>query len=165
MSPVDPVDPISVSESSVNSNMGKVSTNDPEEENNKSSPADNEISRTEYLCENPIEDKNKDNSASEPCLQGAKEGLYYQCDSEDESQQADGGGLVAAPATAKECLLPSIKQRLARLQLPADLTFTAGLAAQVAARSLTFTTMQEQTFGDEEEEQVREDNEDEIEAN
>ncbi|XP_040836597.1 vezatin isoform X1 [Ochotona curzoniae] len=165
LSPVDPVEPISISESSMNSNMGKVSTNDPEEENNKSSPADNEISRTEYLCENPIEDKNKDNSASEPCLQGAKEGLYYQCDSEDESQQADGGGLVAAPATAKECLLPSIKQRLAQLQLPADLTFTAGLAAQVAARSLTFTTMQEQTFGDEEEEQVREDNEDEIEAN
>ncbi|XP_036348298.2 vezatin isoform X2 [Ochotona princeps] len=165
LSPVDPVEPISISESSMNSNMGKVSTNNPEEENNKSSPADNEISRTEYLCENPTEGNNKNNSASEPCLQGAKEGLYYQCDSEDESQQADGGGLVAAPATAKECLLPSIKQRLARLQLPEDLTFTAGLAAEVAARSLSFTNMQEQTFGDEEEQQVGEDDEDEIEAN
>ena len=58
---------------------------------------------------------------------------------------------------------PSIKQRLAQLQLSPGFTFTAGLAAEVAARSLSFTTMQEQTFGDEEEEHIIQENENEVE--
>ncbi|ELW61507.1 Vezatin [Tupaia chinensis] len=158
LSSVDPVEPLSNSEPSMNSDMGKVGKNDIEEENSKPSTTDNEISRTEYLCENPLEDNNKDNSANEAFPQGAQEAMCYQCESEDESQQTDGGGLATTPPTPRD----SIKQRLARLQLSPEFTFTAGLAAEVAARSLSFTTMQEQTFGDEEEEQIEENN-DEVE--
>ncbi|XP_023083935.1 vezatin isoform X1 [Piliocolobus tephrosceles] len=162
LSPVDPVEPISNSEPSVNSDMGKVSKNDTEEESSKSTTSDNEISRTEYLCENSLKGKNKDNSSNEVFPQGAEERMCYQCESEDEPQ-ADGSGLTTAPPTPRDSLQPSIKQRLARLQLSPDFTFTAGLAAEVAARSLSFTTMQEQTFGDEEEEQIIEENKNEIE--
>lgn len=154
LSPVDPVEPISNSEPSMDSDLGKVGKNDTEEENSKPSATDNEISsRTEYLCENPLDDKNKDNSANEVHPQGAEERVCYQCDSEDDSRQADVDGLAAAHPTSRDSSQPSIKQMLARLQLSPDFTFTAGLAAEVAARSLSFTTMQEQTFGDEEEEE------------
>ncbi|XP_034500178.1 vezatin isoform X9 [Ailuropoda melanoleuca] len=164
LSPVDPVEPISNSEPSVDSDMGTVGKNDTEEENSKPSTADNEISsRTEYLSENPLDDKNKDNSTNEVFFQGAEERVCYQCESEEESQQADVGSLSTAHATSRDLLQPSIKQRLARLQLSPDFTFTAGLAAEVAARSLSFTTMQEQTFGDEEEEQIIQENKNEVE--
>lgn len=164
LSPVDPVEPISNSEPSVDSDMGKVGKNDTEEENNKTSAADNEISsRTEYLCEYPLDGKSKDNSANEVFFQGAEERAHYQCKSEDESSQADVDGLAPAHPTPRVSSQPSIKQRLAQLQLSPDFTFTAGLAAEVAARSLSFTTMQEQTFGDEEEEQIIQENENEVE--
>ncbi|XP_049740044.1 vezatin isoform X3 [Elephas maximus indicus] len=151
LSPVDPVEPISNSESSMNSDMGKVGKNDTEEENSKPSTTASEISRTEYLCENPLESKNKDNSVNESFLQGAEERVCYQYKSEDESQQAEVGDIAIAQPTPKDPVHPSIKQRLARLS--PDFTFTSGLAAEVAARSLSFTNMQEQTFGDEEEEE------------
>lgn len=164
LSPVDPVEPISNSEPSVDSDMGKVGKNDTEEENNKTSTADNEISsRTEYLCEYPLDGKSKDNSANEVFFQGAEERAHYQCKSEDESPKADVDGLAPAHPTPRVSSQPSIKQRLAQLQLSPDFTFTAGLAAEVAARSLSFTTMQEQTFGDEEEEQIIQENENEVE--
>ncbi|XP_043418102.1 vezatin isoform X7 [Prionailurus bengalensis] len=163
LSPVDPVEPISNSEPSVDSDMGTVGKNNTEEENSKPSTADNEISsRTEYLCENPLDGKNKDNSANEVFLQGAEERVCSQCESEEESRQADVGSLSTAHPAPGDLLQPSIKQRLARLQLSPDFTFTAGLAAEVAARSLSFTTMQEQTFGDEEEEQIVQENENEV---
>ena len=79
-----------------------------------------------------------------------------------ESPQAAAAG-ATAPPTPRDTLQLSIKQRLARLQLPPEFTFSAGLAAEVAARSLSFTTMQEQTFGDEEEEQLVEGGENEVE--
>ncbi|KAB0350218.1 hypothetical protein FD754_015075, partial [Muntiacus muntjak] len=164
LSPVDPVEPISNSEPSVDSDMGKVGKNDTEEENNKTSTADNEISsRTEYLCEYPLDGKNKDNSANEVFFQGAEERAHYQCEREDESPQADVDGLAPAHPAPRVSSQPAIKQRLAQLQLSPDFTFTAGLAAEVAARSLSFTTMQEQTFGDEEEEQIIQENENEVE--
>ncbi|XP_010597701.1 vezatin isoform X5 [Loxodonta africana] len=152
LSPVDPVEPISNSESSMNSDMGKVGKNDTEEENSKPSTTASEISRTEYLCENPLESKkNKDNSVNESFLQGAEERVCYQYKSEDESQQAEVGDIAITQPTPKDPVHPSVKQRLARLS--PDFTFTSGLAAEVAARSLSFTNMQEQTFGDEEEEE------------
>ncbi|XP_070363192.1 vezatin isoform X12 [Equus asinus] len=164
LSPVDPVEPISNSEPSVDSDMGEVGKNDTEEENSKLSTTDNEISsRTEYLCENPLDGNNKDSSANEVFFQRAEERVCYQCDSEDESQQADVGGLATARPTPRDSSQPSIRQRLAQLHLSPDFTFTAGLAAEVAARSLSFTTMQEQTFGDEEEEQIIQENKNEVE--
>ncbi|XP_075065516.1 vezatin isoform X2 [Mixophyes fleayi] len=57
---------------------------------------------------------------------------------------------VEPPCAAPRTVLPaSIKERLARIHQSSDLHFASGLAAQVAARSLTFTFLQEQTFGDE----------------
>ncbi|KAK2496070.1 hypothetical protein MC885_010740, partial [Smutsia gigantea] len=166
LSPVDPVEPISNSEPSVDSDMGKAGKNDTEEENSKPSTTDSELSsRTEYLCENPLDGKNKDNPASEVFCQGVDERVCYQCESEDESQQTDIGSLTTTHSTPMDSLQPSIKQRLARLQLSPDFTFTAGLAAEVAARSLSFTTIQEQTFGDEEEEQIIHENKNEVEEN
>lgn len=166
LSPVDPVEPISNSEPSVDSDMGEVGKNDTEEENSKPSTTDSELSsRTEYLCENPLDGKNKDNLTSEVFCQGIDERVCYQCESEDESQQTDTGSLATAYSTARDSLQPSIKQRLARLQLSPDFTFTAGIAAEVAARSLSFTTIQEQTFGDEEEEQIIHENKIEVEEN
>ncbi|XP_073069747.1 vezatin isoform X3 [Manis javanica] len=162
----DPVEPISNSEPSVDSDMGEVGKNDTEEENSKPSTTDSELSsRTEYLCENPLDGKNKDNPTSEVFCQGIDERVCYQCESEDESQQTDTGSLATAYSTARDSLQPSIKQRLARLQLSPDFTFTAGIAAEVAARSLSFTTIQEQTFGDEEEEQIIHENKIEVEEN
>ncbi|KAM4675247.1 vezatin isoform 2-T2 [Discoglossus pictus] len=56
---------------------------------------------------------------------------------------------VERPVPAPRTVLPqSIKDRLARIHQSSDLNFASGLAAQVAARSLTFTFLQEQTFGD-----------------
>uniref|UniRef100_A0A250Y507 Vezatin n=1 Tax=Castor canadensis TaxID=51338 RepID=A0A250Y507_CASCN len=162
LSPVDPVEPISNSEPSSNSDMGKVSKNN-EEENSKPTTTDNEISRTEYLCEDSLEGESKDNSANDFFLRGSKERMYYQCESEDEAQQATSIGLATATSAPRDSLQPSIKQRLARLRLSPEFTFTAGLAAEVAARSLSFTTIQEQTFGDEEEEQIIEEDENDVE--
>ncbi|KAM5288862.1 LOW QUALITY PROTEIN: vezatin [Ctenodactylus gundi] len=163
LSPVDSVEPLSNAKPSVNSDIGKVGNNDAEEENSKPSITDNEISRTEYLCENLVEGKSKDSSAIEVFSQGAEERICYQCESEGESEQAEGGGPATAAPTTGDSLQPSIEQRLARLQLSPEFTFTAGLAAEVAARSLSFATMREQTFGDEEEEQTTEKSENEVE--
>ncbi|KAM5336267.1 vezatin isoform 2-T2 [Glossophaga mutica] len=164
LSPVDPVEPISNSEPSMDSDMGEVGKNDNEEGNSKSSITDNEIcSRTEYLCENSLDSKNKGNSTNEGFLQGAEERACYQWESEDDSQQAGVGDLTPSHPAPRDSFQPSIKQRLAWLQLSPDFTFTAGLAAEVAARSLSFTTMQEQTFGDEEEEHLPQENKNEVE--
>ncbi|XP_054430667.1 vezatin isoform X7 [Pteronotus mesoamericanus] len=164
LSPVDPVEPISNSEPSMDSDVGEVGKNDNEEGNSKPSITDKEIcSRTEHLCENPLDGKNKDNSTNEGSLQGAEERMCYQCESEDDSEQAHAGDLTDAHPVPRDSFQPSIKQRLARLQLSPDFSFTAGLAAEVAARSLSFTTMQEQTFGDEEEEQLIQESKNEVE--
>ncbi|XP_021569146.1 vezatin isoform X2 [Carlito syrichta] len=152
LSPVDPMGPVSNSESSVNSDMGKVGKNDTEEENSRPSTADCEISRTEYLCGSPLEGRNRDSSAHEVFLQGAEERTCCQCESAGEPQPAAGGGPGPAPPAPGDSPQPSPQQRLARLQLSSDFTFTASLAAEVAARSLSFSSMQEQTFGDGEEE-------------
>lgn len=64
--------------------------------------------------------------------------------------QASADEKVEPPCPAPRTVLPaSIKERLARIHQASDLHFASGLAAQAAARSLTFTFLQEQTFGDE----------------
>lgn len=164
LSSVDPVEPISNSEPSVDSDLGKVGKNDTEEENSKLSTADSEISsRTECVCETPVEGQRRDHSASQVFLQDTEERACHPCESEEQSQQAEEGGLATPHPAPRDSIQPSIKQRLARLQLSPDFTFTAGLAAEVAARSLSFAAMQEQTFGDEEEDQVVQENETEVE--
>ncbi|XP_055483740.1 vezatin isoform X2 [Psammomys obesus] len=162
LSPVDPVESVSNSETLMNSDTEKVGSNDTEEENSQTAPRDNEGNRTEYVCDSPPEGEHKDTSANEVFLQGAEERMCYQCESEAEAPQAAAAGPPALPSPRDSSQL-SIKQRLARLQLSPEFTFSAGLAAEVAARSLSFTNMQEQTFGDDEEEQIVEGSENEVE--
>ncbi|KAM8974132.1 vezatin [Pelodytes ibericus] len=67
-----------------------------------------------------------------------------------ETEPAGSEEKIVPPCPAPRTVLPaSIKERLARIHQSSDLHFASGLAAQVAARSLTFTFLQEQTFGDE----------------
>lgn len=164
LSPVDPMGSVSNSETPMNSDTGAVGRHGPEEETSEPSTSDPERGRTEFVCESPPpEGGNKDPSETEAFLRGAEERMFYQCESEAESPQAAAAG-AAAPPTPRDSLQLSIKQRLARLQLAPEFTFSAGLAAEVAARSLSFTSMREQTFGDEEEEEpVAEGSENEVE--
>ncbi|XP_041524819.1 vezatin isoform X1 [Microtus oregoni] len=165
LSPVDPVESVSNSETPMHSETGKVNRNGTEEEGSEPSPRDPEGNRTEFVCDSPPEEENKDTCGNEAFLRGAEERMFYQCESEAESPQAAAAAAAAgaaAPPTPRDSLQLSIKQRLARLQLSPEFTFTAGLAAEVAARSLSFTTMQEQTFGDEEEEPTVEGSENEV---
>ncbi|XP_073429313.1 vezatin isoform X2 [Dendrobates tinctorius] len=68
----------------------------------------------------------------------------------EEPGQASVNEKVEPPCPAPRTVLPaSIQERLARIHQASDLHFASGLAAQAAARSLTFTFLQEQTFGDE----------------
>ncbi|XP_069620816.1 vezatin isoform X2 [Ranitomeya imitator] len=68
----------------------------------------------------------------------------------EEPGQASVNAKVEPPCPAPRTVLPaSIQERLARIHQASDLHFASGLAAQAAARSLTFTFLQEQTFGDE----------------
>lgn len=156
LSPVDPVESVSNSETHVNSDTEKVTSNATEEETSKACASDQEDSRTEYVCDGPPEGQCTDTSADEGLLlRGAEETACSEQEREARSPQAAAAG-ATAPLPPGDSLQLSIKQRLARLQLSPEFTFSAGLAAEVAARSLSFTTMQEQTFGDEEEEQLGE---------
>ncbi|KAG8453050.1 hypothetical protein GDO86_004747 [Hymenochirus boettgeri] len=62
------------------------------------------------------------------------------------NREAETQNVSSSPRTV---LPQAIKDRLARIHQSSDLGFASGLAAQAAARSLTFTFLQEQTFGDE----------------
>nr|XP_048274140.1 vezatin isoform X2 [Myodes glareolus] len=164
LSPVDPVESVSNSETPMHSETGKINRNGTEEEGSEPSPRDPEENRTEFVCDSPPEDENKDTCGNEAFFREAEGRMFYQCVSEAESPQTAAAAAAGAdaPPTPRDSLQLSIKQRLARLQLSPEFTFTAGLAAEVAARSLSFTTMQEQTFGDEEEEPTVEGSENEV---
>ncbi|KAL6074957.1 hypothetical protein STEG23_031647 [Scotinomys teguina] len=173
LSPVDPVESVNNSETPMNSDTGTVARNGTEEDTSEPSTRGPEMSRTESVCESPPEGDHKDTCENEAFLRGAEERMLYQCEGEAESPQAadadaDAGataadaGVMASP-TPRDSRQLSIKQRLARLHLSPEFTFSAGLAAEVAARSLSFASMQEQTFGDEEEDPVAEGSENEVE--
>lgn len=119
----------------------------------KTQATDSEKDRVEYLSDES--GKNKNDIAANGGSPEVEKRTCYQCNGEGE-EESDSAGVDRADVSQppeRDALQNSIKQRLAELHISADLNFTSGLAAQVAARSLTFTTMQEQTFGDEEEEE------------
>ncbi|XP_028603399.2 vezatin isoform X1 [Podarcis muralis] len=122
----------------------------------KTQATDSEKDRVEYLSDES--GKNKNDIAANGGSPEVEKRTCYQCNGEGE-EESDSAGVDRADVLQppeRDALQSSIKQRLAELHISADLNFTSGLAAQVAARSLTFTTMQEQTFGDEEEEEEEE---------
>ncbi|XP_077195195.1 vezatin isoform X3 [Paroedura picta] len=123
--------------------------------NPKSHVTDAEEGRTEYLSDGPgVSKEGITANGDSPVFEKR---TCYQCNGEGEESEpsgVDGANVLQPPET--EILKSSMKQRLAQLHISTNFNFTSGLAAQVAARSLTFTTMQEQTFGDEEEEEIQE---------
>uniref|UniRef100_A0A2D4IMT6 Vezatin n=1 Tax=Micrurus lemniscatus lemniscatus TaxID=129467 RepID=A0A2D4IMT6_MICLE len=74
----------------------------------------------------------------------------FQCNGEDEESKESAVDRVNM-IESSENKQSSIKQRLAELHISTDFNFTSGLAAQVAAKSLTFRTLKEQMFGEDEE--------------
>ncbi|CAM5084432.1 unnamed protein product [Natator depressus] len=174
LSPVEAVEPIPNLESPLNAEAGKQDcsqTSDDSEERDSSPKAHvtvSEKSSTEYLYEDPTKDENKDIAADAGGSPMAVKTTCYQCEGEGDEVETTGvDGMEVLQPPLRDALQSSIKQRLAQLHISTDFNFTSGLAAQVAARSLTFTTMQEQTFGDDDDEQKdkTEENENHVEEN
>ncbi|XP_067998960.1 vezatin isoform X2 [Melanerpes formicivorus] len=116
-------------------------------------------SRTENCSEDPEVEENKGSAAEEGVSERAEEGKCGQQQGEDLKASSWDGAEAAEPPW-KDAVHSRLKHRLAQLHTATELAFTSGLAAQAAARSLTFTAMQEETFGDEEEEECEEHGED-----
>ncbi|KAI6079299.1 Vezatin isoform X4 [Aix galericulata] len=164
LSPVESLKLLSNLESHMNSDTEKQNCSqscDKSEEidsNPKVNAADK--SRTEYLYEDPEMEKNKDSTTEDGISAGAEERMYYQYEGEVEDlKPSDTDVIEVSQPPSKDALHSKIKHRLAQLHISTDFNFTSGLAAQVAARSFTFTTMQEQTFGDDDEEEEEEEEE------
>ncbi|NWU41263.1 VEZA protein, partial [Hylia prasina] len=161
LSPVDPLKLLNNVELHMNSDTEKqdCSQSCDKSEEKDSDPEVNaaDKSRTEYLYEDPEMEKNKDTTADKDISTGAEERMYYQCEGDaEELKPRSVDGVEASQPPSKDALHSKIKDRLAQLHISTDFNFTSGLAAQVAARSFTFTTMQEETFGDDGEEEEEE---------
>ncbi|PKU47265.1 hypothetical protein llap_2441 [Limosa lapponica baueri] len=158
LSPVEPLKLLNNLESHMNSDTEKqdCSQSCDKSEEKDSNPKVNaaDKSRTEYLYEDPEVEKNKDSTTEEGSSTRAEERVCYQHEGEvEELKPSNMDGVEVSQSPSKDVLHSKIKHRLAQLHISTDLNFTSGLAAQVAARSFSFTTMQEETFGDEEEEE------------
>ncbi|NXQ27983.1 VEZA protein, partial [Alaudala cheleensis] len=161
LSPVEPLKLLNNVESHMNSDTEKQDCN---QSCDKSEEKDSNLevnaadkSRTEYLYEDPEMEKNKDTTADKDVSMGAEERMYYQCEGDaEELKPSSVDGIEASQPPSKDALHSKIRDRLAQLHISTDFNFTSGLAAQVAARSFTFTTMQEETFGDDGEEEEEE---------
>ncbi|NXM59695.1 VEZA protein, partial [Illadopsis cleaveri] len=161
LSPVEPLKLLNNVESHMNSDTEKqdCSQSCDKSEEKDSSPEVNaaDKSRTEYLYEDPELEKKKNSTADKDVSRGAEERMYYQCEGDaEELKPSSVDGIEASQSPSKDALHSKIKDRLAQLHISTDFNFTSGLAAQVAARSFTFTTMQEETFGDDGEEEEEE---------
>ncbi|NXO40430.1 VEZA protein, partial [Locustella ochotensis] len=161
LSPVEPLKLLNNVESHMNSDTEKqdCSQSCDKSEEKDSNPEVNaaDKSRTEYLYQDPEMEKNKDSTADKDVSTGAEERMYYQCEGDaEEPEPSSVDGVEASQPPSKDTLHSKIKDRLAQLHISTDFNFTSGLAAQAAARSFTFTTMQEETFGDDGEEEEEE---------
>ncbi|XP_039917097.1 vezatin isoform X2 [Hirundo rustica] len=166
LSPVEPLKLLNNVESHMNSDTEKqnCSQSCDKSEEKDSNPEVNaaDKSRTEYLYEDPEMEKNKDSTADT----GAEERMYYHCEGDaEEVKPSSVDGVEASQPPSKDALHSKIKDRLAQLHISTDFNFTSGLAAQVAARSFTFTTMQEETFGDDDEAEEEEEEEEKTREN
>ncbi|NXG95742.1 VEZA protein, partial [Loxia leucoptera] len=161
LSPVEPLKLLNNVESHMNSDTEKqdCSQSCDKSEEKYSNPEVNaaDKSRTEYLYEDPEMEKNKDSITDTDVSTEAEGRMYYQCEGDaEELKPSSVDGVEASQPPSKDALHSKIKDRLAQLHISTDFNFTSGLAAQVAARSFTFTTMQEETFGDDGEEEEEE---------
>ncbi|XP_028669284.1 vezatin isoform X3 [Erpetoichthys calabaricus] len=100
------------------------------------------ISPVEYCCGHQEGLKNQDFAT-------APSPLHYQYDGTQDTTDDE--------VDPEPCLSSTVKNRLIGLHGSAGISFTSSLAALAAARSHDFCNMQEQTFGDDDEEEVEED--------
>lgn len=159
---IEPEESINVLGLPLNSGKQVCSRNDDNSEETDSDPklqaTDEERGKTEFLSDE--RGLNKKDAAAKDDSSLTEKKLCYQCNGErEESEPAGGERMNALQPQEGGALMSSVKQRLAQLHRSTDFNFSTSLAAQVAARSLTFTAMQEQTFGDEEGEEIQENKE------
>ncbi|XP_048799780.1 vezatin isoform X1 [Lagopus muta] len=160
LSPVESLKLLNNLESHMNSNTEKQdcsqSCDKSEESDSNSEVNAADKSRTEYLYEDPEVERNKD-SPTEGVSTEAEETMCYQYEGEVEDlKPSDTDRVEVSQPPSVDALHSKIKHRLAQLHISTDFNFTSGLAAQAAARSFSFTTMQEQTFGDDDEDEEEE---------
>ncbi|KAM6437267.1 vezatin isoform 2-T2 [Liasis olivaceus] len=108
-----------------------------------------EKGRKEYLFGGPEVTENDVAPAASPEVEKR---TCSQCNGEGEESKPSAVRRVSVIQPSENSMVQSsIKQRLAEIHIATDFNFTSGLAAQVAAKSLTFRTMTEQTFEEDEE--------------
>lgn len=161
LSPVESLKLLNNLESHMNSNTEKQDCSqsyDKSEESDYNSEVNTAgKSRTEYLYEDPEMERNKDSPPEEGISTEAEEIMCYRYEGEVEDlKPSDTDRVEVSQPPSVDALHSKIKHRLAQLHISTDFNFTSGLAAQAAARSFSFTTMQEQTFGDEDEDEEEE---------
>ncbi|XP_066561098.1 vezatin [Amia ocellicauda] len=116
--------------------------------------------KTEYSCGLPAQGdvlQDQPHEGVAPSNPGAT--LHYQYDGTEGEGQTGAESADAMSGLAERAPPVSVKERLTGLHGTAALSFSSALAAQVAAKSHSFSSMQEQTFGDEEEEEEEEEEE------
>ncbi|POI35042.1 hypothetical protein CIB84_001206 [Bambusicola thoracicus] len=161
LSPVESLKLLNNLESHMNSNTEKQDCSqscDKSEESDYNSEVNTAgKSRTEYLYEDPEMERNKDSPPEEGISTEAEEIMCYRYEGEVEDlKPSDMDRVEVSQPPSVDALHSKIKHRLAQLHISTDFNFTSGLAAQAAARSFSFTTMQEQTFGDDDEDEEEE---------
>ncbi|OXB76914.1 UNVERIFIED_CONTAM: hypothetical protein H355_002385 [Colinus virginianus] len=167
LSPVESLKLLNNLESHMNSNTEKQDCSqscDKSEENDSNSEVNAaDKNRTEYLYEDPEVERNKDSTNEEGISTEAEEIMCYRYEGEVEDlKPTDVDRVQVSQPPSVDALQSKIKHRLAQLHISTDFNFTSGLAAQAAARSFSFTTMQEQTFGDDDEDEEEEKEEEKV---
>ncbi|XP_036374150.1 vezatin [Megalops cyprinoides] len=123
-----------------------------EEGRDKENPAP-ATTETEFCCGQTEVGEER---AHPPASDVAEGTVHYQYDGlAGEEVEAQTDGMEHRPLVARVPAL-SVMDRLTELHGSAALSFSSALAAQVAARSHSFTNMEEQTFGDKDEDEEEE---------
>ncbi|KAG7456309.1 hypothetical protein MATL_G00250350 [Megalops atlanticus] len=127
---------------------------EPPEPHRTSDPVDTLApEKTEFCCGQTEGGEEKAHPPASDVTEGT---VHYQYDGlAGEEAEAQSDGTEHRPLVARVPAL-SVMDRLTELHGSAALSFSSALAAQVAARSHSFTNMEEQTFGDEGEDEEEE---------
>ncbi|MGH0165495.1 UNVERIFIED_CONTAM: hypothetical protein FKN15_051630 [Acipenser sinensis] len=115
---------------------------------------------TEYCCALPEGAQSEEDSTDRETLNSHRaEGmLHYQYDGTEADAENDVAAAEPMPSRDVLGVLPAtVQERLSGLHGSAAISFSSALAAQAAARSYAFSSMQEQTFGEDEDEDGGED--------
>ncbi|XP_058841997.1 vezatin-like isoform X1 [Acipenser ruthenus] len=118
------------------------------------------VCQTEYCCALPEGAQSEEDSTDRETLNSHRaEGmLHYQYNGTEADAENDVAAAETRPSRDDLGVLPAtVHERLSGLHGSAAIGFSSALAAQAAARSYAFSSMQEQTFGEDEDEDGGED--------